>query len=81
MKNYICVHVVAVNGDENDNGKLPYMVIDNDIVHAVSEEHNYDKGNSTIMLCYPGVATPVLVEVTETIEDVVAMVNNCRNEA
>lgn len=81
MKNYICVHVVAVNGGETGDGKLPYMVIDNDIVYAVSDEHDSVKGNATIMLCYPGVTTAVIMEVTETIEDVVAMVNNCRNEA
>ena len=79
MKNCICVHVVAVNGDETE-GKSPYMVIDNDIVYAVSDEHDSVKGNASIMLCYPGVTTPVIMEVTETIEDVVAMVNNCRNE-
>lgn len=83
MKNYIRVHVVAVNGDgmENEEGKLPYMVIDNDFVHAISDEHSDDKGNSTVMFSYPGVTTPVIIEVAETIEDVVAMVNNCRNEA
>ena len=78
MKNYICVHVVAVNGDECNEA---YTVIDNDIVYAVSDEHNYDKGKAIIMLCYPGVTSPVLMEVTEPIEDVVAMVNNCRKEA
>ena len=80
MKNYICVHVVAVNSDETEESKMPYMVIDNDIVYAVSDEHDSVKGNASIMLCYPGVTTPVIMEVTETIEDVVAMVNNCRNE-
>lgn len=81
MKNYICVHVVAVNGDEIDEGKLPYMVIDNDIVYAVSDEHDNVKGNATIMLCYPGVTAAVIIEVTETLEEVVEMVNNCRKEA
>lgn len=78
MKNYICVHVVAVNKDECDEA---YMVVDIDIVYGVSDEHNYDKGKATLMLCYPGVTSPVLMEVTETIEDVVVMVNNSRKEA
>jgi hypothetical protein len=78
MKNFICVHVVAVNGDESEEA---YMVIDNDIVYAVSDEHNLDQGKATLMLCYPGCTTPVTMEVTETIEDVVAMINNCRKEA
>ena len=81
MKNYICVHVVAVNGDETKEEKIPYMVIDNDIVYAISDEHDYVRGNSTIMACYPGVTEAVIIEVTETIEDVVEMVNNCRKEA
>lgn len=81
MKNYICVHVVAVNGDETKEERAPYMVIDNDIVYAISDEHDCVGGNSTIMVCFPGVKEAVLMEVTEPIEDVVAMVNNCRKEA
>lgn len=82
MKNYICVHVVAVNGDgmENEEGKLPYMVIDNDIVHAISDEHSDGKGNSTVMLSYPGVTTPVIIEVAESLDEVIEMVNNCIKE-
>lgn len=81
MKEFICVHVVAVNGEEQESDKLAYMVIDNDIVHAVSDEHNFDRGNASLMISYPGVSTPVVIEVEEPIEDVIAMVNNCRNGA
>lgn len=83
MKNWIYVNVTKVNDEPyNSKGKKrPHMLVNADDIHIISDEHYTKGGKSTIGICLPGTKEMILIEVKESVEDILAMLENKKGEA
>ena len=71
MKNWIYVNAVGINGSRY--GKTIGMVINTDDIHVITDEHEIKGGKCIIGLLLPGGNELARIEVKESIEDILAM--------